>query len=97
MVNKKARRIPTAMGAKKNVFIVTESYGSCLITSIPRSVSGVWVPFGFVAWRENGKVQYHRFPELDSLFFSTETEAIAAGFSTGPVLGRLTLKTLRLL
>ena len=43
----------------------------------------MWVPYAFVAWRENGMVQFHRFPELDSLVFSTEAEALSAGFLTG--------------
>ena len=71
------------MKAPKNVPIVTEFYGSCLITSQPKSVSNMWVPYAFVAWRENGMVQFHRFPELDSLVFSTEAEALSAGFLTG--------------
>ena len=43
----------------------------------------MWVPFAFVAWRENGELHSHGFPELNNLFFSTETEARSAGFSTG--------------
>jgi hypothetical protein len=31
---------------------------------------------------ENGKVEVHKFPELDPLFFSTEEEALLVGFST---------------
>ena len=72
-----------AMYAATNVHISTEFYGSCLITSQPKSVSNMWVPYAFVAWREHGMVQFHRFPELDTLLFSTETEAISAGFLIG--------------
>lgn len=71
------------MYAATNVHISTEFYGSCLITSQPKSVSNMWVPYAFVAWREHGMVQFHRFPELDTLLFSTETEAISAGFLIG--------------
>ena len=71
------------MRAATNTPIVTESYGCCLITSLPRFVSTVWIPFAFVAWRENGELHSHGFPELNNLFFSTETEARSAGFSTG--------------
>ena len=70
------------MRAATNIPIVTESYGCCLITSLPRFVSTMWVPFAFVAWRQNGELHSHRFPELDNFFFSTETEARSAGFST---------------
>lgn len=60
----------------------TEFYGRCFITSRPKSVCDVWVPYAFVARRENGKVQVHRFPELDDLLFLTEAEALSVGFST---------------
>lgn len=60
----------------------TEFYGRCLIRSHPKSVCNVWVPYAFLAWRQNGKFQFHRFPELDNLFFSTEAEALSVGFST---------------
>jgi hypothetical protein len=65
----------------------TEFYGRCFITSQPKCVCNVWVPYAFVAWREyaNGVstgVQVHRFPELDHLLFLTEAEAISVGFST---------------
>ncbi len=56
-------------------------YGRCLITSHPKSVSNLWVPYAFVAWRENRKFQFHRFPELGHLFFSTEAEARSVGFA----------------
>ena len=75
------------MEAPKNGPIVTESYGRCLITSQPKSVSNMWVPFAFVVWRENGEVQLHRFSELDSFLFLTETEALQPG-SRQPGLGQ---------
>jgi hypothetical protein len=56
-------------------------YGRCLITSHPKCVCNLWVPYVFVAWRENGKFQFHRFPELGDYFFSSEAEAREVGFS----------------
>ncbi len=70
------------MEAPKTVPMGTEFYGRCFITSHPKSVCDVWVTYAFVAWRENGKVEVHRFPELDELSFSTGEEALSVGFST---------------
>ncbi len=60
----------------------TEFYGRFLITSHPKLVCDIWVPYAFVAWRENGKAQVHRFPQLDDLFLKTEAEALSIGFTT---------------
>jgi hypothetical protein len=83
------------MEASNGAPVVTESYGGCLITSQPKSASNMWVPYAFVVWRKDGRVQFHRFPELDNLVFSTEKEALSAGFSTGRSWADLHLKRRR--
>ena len=79
------------MYAATNVHISTEFYGSCLITSQPKSVSNMWVPYAFVAWREHGMVQFLRFPVL-ILWLVQVKQTFIAGYFDRPELGRQALK-----
>ena len=73
------------MERPKHVPVVTESYGKCLITSLPQFVSNAWVPYAFAVWRESGKVRFERFSEFGDLVFPTKSEALSAGFSAGRI------------
>lgn len=57
------------MEPRKPVPLVTLSYGECLITSVPKSVTNMWVPYAFVVWREKGRVQFKRLSEFGDLVF----------------------------
>lgn len=58
-------------------------YNGSLIISAPRRAPSTqnWIPYAFVSWLERGQYQFHRFPELRALTFTTEREALFVGFS----------------
>ena len=61
--------------------MASEFYGGYLLTSRPRFDFNEWIPYAVVSWRERGELQFQKFHELETLSFSTESEALSFGFS----------------